>query len=56
MDCIAVNWPDQLPENLPFVLPKWDDGSAWAKCGEVDFVDYFPRPPPILPTNGVATK
>lgn len=26
---IGKLWPDQLPESLPFVLPKWDEKRAW---------------------------
>jgi lysophospholipase L1-like esterase len=41
---IATHWPDQLPENLPFVLPRWDDGDAWKMCGETDsVVEHRPR-------------
>lgn len=29
MKVIERNWPDQMPEKLPFVLPKWDDEGAW---------------------------
>lgn len=29
MATIAKTWPDQLPENLPTVLPAWDDPDAW---------------------------
>ena len=29
MSVIEEKWPDQLPENLPFVLPRWDDEQAW---------------------------
>ncbi|KAF2718033.1 lipolytic enzyme [Polychaeton citri CBS 116435] len=29
MDLISKVWPDQLPENLPMVLPDWKDESAW---------------------------
>ncbi|KZF21496.1 GDSL lipase/acylhydrolase family protein [Xylona heveae TC161] len=25
MKVIAKNWPDQLPENLPFVFPHWEE-------------------------------
>ncbi|KAE9979595.1 hypothetical protein EG328_000762 [Venturia inaequalis] len=38
MECIARCWPDQLPDNLPFVLPRWDDGDAWKMCGETDAI------------------
>ncbi|QDS74736.1 hypothetical protein FKW77_000964 [Venturia effusa] len=34
MRCIALCWPDQLPEHLPFILPHWDDGDAWKMRGE----------------------
>jgi lysophospholipase L1-like esterase len=49
-NCIATHWPDQLPENLPFVLPRWDDGDAWKMCGETDsVVEHRPRviTPPV---------
>ena len=26
---IEQKWPDQIPEQLPFVLPAWDDEEAW---------------------------
>lgn len=26
---IEREWPDQIPERLPFVLPAWDDEEAW---------------------------
>jgi lysophospholipase L1-like esterase len=26
---IANNWPDQLPESLPMVLPAWNDTAGW---------------------------
>ncbi|KAK6428724.1 hypothetical protein LTR95_015133 [Oleoguttula sp. CCFEE 5521] len=29
MKTIEQNWPDQMPEKLPFVLPAWDDEQAW---------------------------
>jgi len=25
MSLIADTWPDQMPDSLPFVLPRWDD-------------------------------
>ena len=33
METIHKNWPDQLPEKLPFVLPAWNDEKAWAVRG-----------------------
>ncbi|KAK2593957.1 isoamyl acetate-hydrolyzing esterase [Conoideocrella luteorostrata] len=33
MKVIASTWPDQMPEQLPHVIPAWDDGAAWAKEG-----------------------
>lgn len=29
MALIANTWPDQLPEQLPMVLPAWSDLEAW---------------------------
>jgi hypothetical protein len=29
MATVAKTWPDQLPENLPMVLPAWDNLEAW---------------------------
>lgn len=29
MALIERSWPDQMPEALPFVLPRWDDEEAW---------------------------
>lgn len=29
MDLVRIKWPDQLPENLPMVIPDWKDGAAW---------------------------
>ncbi|KAF2180806.1 SGNH hydrolase [Zopfia rhizophila CBS 207.26] len=29
MKLISERWPDQLPENLPTVLPGWNDNIAW---------------------------
>ncbi|KAK3058630.1 hypothetical protein LTR09_000195 [Extremus antarcticus] len=29
MALIQRKWPDQTPEALPFVLPRWDDEEAW---------------------------
>jgi hypothetical protein len=26
---IAERWPDQVPENLPMVLPAWNDTKMW---------------------------
>jgi hypothetical protein len=33
MKVIANTWPDQIPEQLPYVCPAWDDKTAWAKEG-----------------------
>jgi len=33
MKTIAAKWPDQLPAELPYVIPAWDDTAAWAKEG-----------------------
>jgi len=33
MKTIAAKWPDQLPEQLPYVIPAWDDTAAWTKEG-----------------------
>lgn len=33
MKAIADNWPDELPERLPYVIPAWDDKASWAKEG-----------------------
>ncbi|KAG8405167.1 isoamyl acetate-hydrolyzing esterase [Metarhizium acridum] len=33
MKVIASTWPDQMPEQLPYVIPAWDDGAAWAEEG-----------------------
>ena len=30
MCLIGKTWPDQMPDNLPFVLPRWDDDKAWS--------------------------
>ncbi|KAF2465811.1 SGNH hydrolase [Lindgomyces ingoldianus] len=30
MKVIAAEWPDQLPEKLPTVLPGWNDVAAWS--------------------------
>ncbi|KAF2431757.1 SGNH hydrolase [Tothia fuscella] len=38
MHTIGTSFPDQLPEDLPYVLPSWSDGDAWKMCGETDFV------------------
>ncbi|KAK5174758.1 uncharacterized protein LTR77_001841 [Saxophila tyrrhenica] len=32
MDLIQENWPDQTPDALPFVLPRWDDQEAWKEA------------------------
>ena len=29
MGLIEKKWPDQLPENLPMVLPAWNDSVGW---------------------------
>lgn len=29
MALIAHTWPDQVPEDLPFVLPAWNDVASW---------------------------
>ena len=29
MALIANTWPDQLPEQLPMILPAWNDLEAW---------------------------
>lgn len=29
MRCIDRLWPDQIPDQLPFVFPRWDDERAW---------------------------
>ncbi|KAF2456443.1 GDSL Lipase/Acylhydrolase family protein [Lineolata rhizophorae] len=29
MSIMESQWPDQVPERLPFVLPAWDDGDKW---------------------------
>jgi hypothetical protein len=29
METIAERWPDQMPEELPMVLPAWNDPAAW---------------------------
>ena len=29
MALISRQWPDQMPANLPFVLPAWDNPTAW---------------------------
>ena len=31
MKVIAERWPDQLPDELPFVFPRWDDEQAWKR-------------------------
>jgi len=31
MKAIANTWPDQMPEQLPYAIPAWDDKAAWAK-------------------------
>jgi len=29
MALIANTWPDQLPEQLPMILPAWNELEAW---------------------------
>ena len=29
MRTIQKLWPDQMPEQLPFVFPAWNDDKAW---------------------------
>jgi len=29
MKLIAQKWPDQMPEMLPMVLPRWNDMEEW---------------------------
>jgi hypothetical protein len=29
MKLIAERWPDQMPDELSFVLPRWNDAKAW---------------------------
>jgi hypothetical protein len=29
MATVSKIWPDQLPENLPMVLPAWDNLESW---------------------------
>lgn len=29
MKLISQKWPDQMPDNLPMVLPAWNDSEAW---------------------------
>jgi lysophospholipase L1-like esterase len=31
MALIARTWPDQIPDALPFVLPRWDDMGVWQR-------------------------
>ena len=46
MDAIGRTWPDQLPDNLPYVLPRWDDGDAWRLRGETGaLINHRPRAP-----------
>jgi len=33
MKAIANTCPDQMPEQLPYKIPAWDDKAAWAKEG-----------------------
>lgn len=45
LECIAANWPDQMPDNLPYILPRWDDGDAWRLRGETgSVINNRPRP------------
>jgi hypothetical protein len=37
MALIERTWPDEMPERLPFVLPRWDDEEAW-KDGKVSML------------------
>lgn len=29
MDTIAQQWPEEMPEKLPWVFPVWHDEDAW---------------------------
>jgi hypothetical protein len=29
MKVITKRWPDQSPDNLPLVLPAWNDAEGW---------------------------
>jgi hypothetical protein len=29
MKLIAERWPDQMPDELAMVLPRWNDADAW---------------------------
>jgi lysophospholipase L1-like esterase len=29
MNLVGREYPDQIPDKLPFVLPRWDDADAW---------------------------
>jgi hypothetical protein len=29
MKVVEQQWPDQMPEKLPMVLPPWNDHEAW---------------------------
>ena len=31
LKAIANTWPDQMPEQLPYTIPAWNDKVAWAK-------------------------
>lgn len=33
MKVIAETYPDQMPEQLPYAIPAWDDEEAWVKEG-----------------------
>lgn len=34
MKVIEGRWPEEMPERLPFVLPRWDDEGAWMGEGK----------------------
>lgn len=51
MECIGSHWSDQLPDNLPFVLPRWDDGDAWRMRGETDAIINNRMRSAQMPTN-----
>jgi hypothetical protein len=31
MNLMGRDWPDQMPEKLPFPLPVWNDVDRWRK-------------------------
>jgi hypothetical protein len=31
MKVMTEQWPDQMPEKLPMVLPAWNDEEAWKR-------------------------